>query len=417
MVIRAIICLLLLAVGATGSSLAADVLHTELLHPSFATLQVEIDGHPERMPVLTGEAGENLVIKFDELGDSRRNLRFSLQHCTADWKPTPGLLPSEFASGWNEGEVPQGEFSRATMTHYVHYELRVPGDGVAPLLLGNYILTVYEEGSTPETPLLRARFGVTDHEISLSATYSGKTDIDYLASHQQLEITADIQNARIQNPYTDILLVIDQNSRPDTERRIQTPASVNGTRAIYRHGADLIFPAGNEYRRIETVSTEFHGMGIESTGHDYEGYHAVVRTDEPRSEAGYSYDETQYGRFTIREYNSDRSDIDADYVETHFTLAMPRLQGAEVYVEGDLSGRRLDESSRMVYDDESQAYRWSAFLKQGAYNYQYVALPGTNTLTVEGNYHQTRNRYNIRVYYRRPGERFDRLAGILTLEP
>lgn len=417
MVIRAIICLLLLTAGSAGFSLSAGVLCTELLHPSFATLQIEIDGHPERVPVLTGEPGESLVVKFDELGDLRRNLRFSLQHCTADWKPTPGLFPSEFASGWNEGEVPQGEFSRATMTHYVHYELRVPDDGVAPLLPGNYILTVYEEGYTPETPLLRARFGVTDNEISMNATYSGKTDVDYLASHQQLEITADFRDARIQNPYADILLVVDQNSRPDTERRLHMPSAVNGTCAIYRNSADLIFPAGNEYRRIETVSTEFPGMGIESTWHDYEGYHAVVKTDKPRSEAGYSYDETQYGRFTIRGYYSDHSDIDADYVETHFMLVMPRLQDAEVYVEGDISGRRFDESSRMVYDDEVQAYRWSAFLKQGAYNYQYIAVPETEPLTIEGDYHQTRNRYDIRVYYRRPAERFDRLAGILTLEP
>ena len=109
------------------------------------------------------------------------------------------------------------------------------------------------------------------------------------------------------------------------------------------------------------------------------------------------------------------------------------VPGAEVYLEGDLTNRRFDPSSRMAYDAEAGVYHKEMLLKQGAYNYQYVTLPegaqthgqkqrnatplnnGVNavasTAVTEGDFHQTVNEYLVAVYYRAPGERFDRLLG------
>lgn len=389
-----------------------------IFHSDFATLQVELDGHPERLPIMSGEPGERLVVKFDELSDNRRNLRFSLQHCTADWQPSD-LLPSEFASGWNEGRVPDGEFSHATLVHYVHYELRLPDDGVSPLLPGNYLLRVFDE-DTPEETLLQARFGVSSEEIAVSGKADFRTDIDYLASHQQLELEAEISRAEVTNPYTDIRIVVDRNSQPETERVVNQPSMVSGQKIFYRHLPQLIFDAGNEYRRMEILATQWPGMGVSSIANDGEIYYAIVGPDEPRNESGYVYDETQHGRMTIREYNSSRSDIEADYLLTTFVLTMPKLEGYDIYLEGDLTERRLDDSSLMSYELSEGAYVYEKLFKQGAYNYQYVARKrsdGTvSTALTEGNYYPTRNHYNVRVYYRRAGERYDRLAGFTTIE-
>ncbi|MDE6370476.1 MAG: DUF5103 domain-containing protein, partial [Duncaniella sp.] len=62
-------------------------------------------------------------------------------------------------------------------------------------------------------------------------------------------------------------------------------------------------------------------------------------------------------------------------------------------------------------------YEQSMLLKQGAYNYQYVALPAGGhptglTATVEGDKYQTVNEYVIKVYHRQRGARFDSLVGI-----
>ena len=57
-------------------------------------------------------------------------------------------------------------------------------------------------------------------------------------------------------------------------------------------------------------------------------------------------------------------------------------------------------------------------LKQGAYNYQYLIVPpGAKrgyTSAIEGDKYQTVNEYNVRVYHRRRGERYDRLIGSAT---
>ena len=50
-------------------------------------------------------------------------------------------------------------------------------------------------------------------------------------------------------------------------------------------------------------------------------------------------------------------------------------------------------------------------MKQGAYNYQYLAVKnGVGfTSTIEGDNYQTVNEYTILVYTRQPGDRYDRL--------
>ncbi|MDE6335794.1 MAG: hypothetical protein K2L34_04410, partial [Muribaculaceae bacterium] len=62
-------------------------------------------------------------------------------------------------------------------------------------------------------------------------------------------------------------------------------------------------------------------------------------------------------------------------------------------------------------------------LKQGSYNYQYVvvdkkysesapeSIPNANAGIVEGDYYETENEYLVKVYYRPPGARADRLIG------
>ena len=69
----------------------------------------------------------------------------------------------------------------------------------------------------------------------------------------------------------------------------------------------------------------------------------------------------------------------------------------------------------MRYDAESNSYRGALLLKQGAYNYQYLAVPKGGkrgvTSVIEGDCHPTVNEYLISVYYREPGARYDRLLG------
>lgn len=399
----------------------ADVTDTSqgILDPAFRTLKVELDGYPFAPPVITlGDPMSRLTVSFDELSEERRFMRYELIHCDALWQPE-GLVASEFLDGFNEGIVEDYDYSRATLVHYVHYTITIPNREVRITETGNYLLRVYDEND-PEVTLLQARFGVSDFSAAVYAGVSSLTDIDANRSHQQVEFTVDLTHVRgVDDPFNDLKIVVSQNGRTDNEVLLTAPQRVMGDRVIYEHLRPLIFPAGNEYRRFETVSTTYPGMGVENIAFASPIYNMWLYVDTPRAGIPYSYDSTQHGRFFVREASSNRSDTEADYVMTHFSLAMPELTDADIFIEGDLSQRRFDPLSRMVYNRATGQYEQSLLLKQGAYNYRYLAVSSGSlrgeTAPVEGDFHQTTNEYTIKVYHRPRGTRFDRLIGIGTI--
>lgn len=119
----------------------------------------------------------------------------------------------------------------------------------------------------------------------------------------------------------------------------------------------------------------------------------------------------------VREYNATDADLGADYVTVHFTLEMPEIIDAEVYVEGEMTLGRYSAQNRMRYDRDRHAYTLEMPLKQGSYNYRYVvkSAAGTDPYFIDGNKYETRNEYTVKAYVRQPGERADRLVGTTTV--
>ncbi len=404
--------LLPLLLTLTAKAAAEDTM-TGIFVPSFKSLRVGVDGMTLSDPVIALDSDSRILIEFDELADDRRYMRYSLTHCNADWQPS-GLVESEFLEGFNMGDVDDYSYSQATTTHYVHYRIALPNEQVWFTVSGNYLLRVYPE-QDPETTLLQARFMVSEQQVAIGASVSSITDIDYNASHQQLTLEIDASRIPVQNLFGDLTVVVGQNGRLDNEVKLPHPSRVSGSKAIYDHLGGLIFPAGNEYRRFETISTSYPGMRVAGIEYHDPFYHFTLETDSPRAEEQYSYDSTQHGAFVIREYNSTDGDTEADYVAVHFTLDLPPVEDGGVFLDGDFTCRRFDPESRMTYNRATGLYENTLLLKQGHYNYQYlVARPGDHkglTAPIEGDKYQTVNRYTVKVYQRRPGERYDRLVG------
>lgn len=385
-----------------------------VIAPSFHSLQVVFAGSEMGEPVIDlHNPADRVVISFDELSDDRRYMRYSLVHCDALWQPE-GLVDSEFLDSFNEGTVEDYDYSQATIVHYVHYTITLPNEQVRITQPGNYLVKVYDE-SDPEETLLQARFYVSDNTVGIKADVTTRTDIDTNLAHQQLGLTVDTRYLNPEDPFNDLKVVVTQNGRPDTETVIVSPQRLGSREVIYEHLRPLIFPAGNEYRRFETVSTNYPGMGVERIERDAPVYNMMLYADEPRSSKDYLFDRTQHGRYLVRSSDVSDSSTEADYVMTNFTLAMPPLAGYDIFIDGDLTDRRFSPSSRMVYNEASGAYEQSLLLKQGSYNYQYLAVPSGSlkgeTGPVEGNKYQTVNEYTIKVYHRPKGTRFDRLVG------
>ncbi|MCD8386721.1 MAG: DUF5103 domain-containing protein [Bacteroidales bacterium] len=409
---------IVIGVAAIGWAAQAEDTRTGIFNERIKSLEVHLEGDALSPPVIILSVGDRIEIGFDHLAEEREYLRYELVHCNANWQPSQ-LVDTEFLNGFNQGNIDDYDYSQLTTTHYVHYWLTIPNDEVAPKVSGNYLLRIYEE-SDPEDTWLQCRFYVTEQTADIAASMTTRTDIDFNKTHQQLSITVNSEHSSVQDPFNDLTVVVQQNGRWDNEVTVHQPLRMSGRSvSVYEHLRPLIFDGGNEYRRMETVSVHYPGMGVEELSYHEPYYHARLMVDEPRNEDMYLYDETQHGRFTIREYNSDQSDIEADYVVVHFALDMPEKAGGMVFLDGDFTQRRFDPNSLMVYNRATGRYERNMLLKQGAYNYQYLWVPnGSNqgqTSVVEGDKYQTRNEYLIKVYARNPLDRYDRLIGVTML--
>lgn len=413
---RIILTLMMVAAGCAAAAVTDT--STGIFHPSFRSLQIEVEGAPYAPDVIMlGDESDRITISFDELADDRRYMRYELIHCDRDWRPE-SLVDSEFLEGFNQADVDEYAFSEATLVHYVHYTIRIPNSGMRITRSGNYLLRVYDE-SDPDETLLQARFGVCEATMRVGADVTSRTDIDTNETHQQISVTVDTRDTDVKDYFGDVTVKVSQNGRADNEVSVNRPLRVASGKLYFEHNRQLIFDAGNEYRRFEIISTQFPGIGVEDIDYRAPVYNMTLIPDRQRSLSGYLYDSTQHGRFLIREYNSTDSDVEADYVMTHFSLEIPRQEGMDFFLDGDFTMRRFDPLSRMVWSNATNRYEASMLLKQGAYNYQYLAVPTGSvkgiTAPVEGDYFETVNEYEVRVYHRRPGERFDRLTAVTSV--
>ena len=411
---KKLIVILSLLLATTAS--ARDTM-TGIFNERVRTLRVQLGDNPFAPPMVIMGSNDFLTISFDHLSDDREFLRYRVVRCDANWQPST-LAEVEYLDGFNESMIEEYDYSNATTVHYVHYSFQFPNYDISPKLSGNYLIEVYPEND-PESIWFQTRVMLSEQCAPIEAGLSTVTDIDYNDSHQQLAIRIDSERAGVNNPYNDLTVMISQNGRADNEIALSHPLRVSNKTAIYEHQRPLIFEAGNEYRRMEVSSVHYPGMGVESIDYSDPYYHFKLYTDQARAGEAYLYDQTQHGRFFIREYNSSDSDVDADYVVVHFSLEYPELPGTMIFLDGDFTSRRFDPSSIMSYNQATGCYEKVLLLKQGAYNYQYLAVPqgkqsGTTSI-IEGNNYQTSNEYLIKVYTRGPLDRTDRLIGVTMI--
>lgn len=366
-------------------------------------------------PVLMMNGNDHLLVNFDYLDYDVHYLRYSVTHCNADWQPSE-LIESEYVTGFNEADIEDYEHSLATYVHYYNYQFVLPNSEMEFLVSGNYLLKVYERDD-PEDVLFQTRFSISEGSVGVFPAVTSRTDVDYNNRYQQVSFELRYKPNQIREPYSQLTCVVTQNSRQDNAVIVKRPMTAGLDHATYDHNRDLIFPAGNEFRRFETVSAHGMNMGVQAIRYYEPLNHAILMEDQPRSGMQYLYDQTQFGRFTIRNAETNgESALHADYMITHFTLnTMGKLNGGNVYLYGEFNQGYPASQTLMKYDDGTGCYTADLLLKQGAYNYMYLWVPdGTTvgqTAKIEGDHYETINEYLVMVYDRPMGERYDHLVG------
>ncbi|MCD7710707.1 MAG: DUF5103 domain-containing protein [Porphyromonadaceae bacterium] len=394
-------------------TLVAEPYRTEPFDSRVHTLQVRLADNLFAPPVigLKGEDG-GIVISFDMWEDDPQYLYYRVVHCNAEWTPS-SLAEVEYLDGFNDRPVDDYSFSFNTYRQYVHYQISLPNEDVHFRLSGNYTVLVYPEGN-PDEVLLTACFSLTEGLVAIVGEVATRTDVDYNKAHQQISFKVMYPQYDIRNPREEVKVRVNTNADNTGGVLLDQPMYVKNRELEYTHMSPLIFPAGNEYRRFEIVSRHYNTIGVEQMRYFDPYYHAVLHTDFPRVVTGYLYDETQKGRFFIRAEGSDDADTEADYFVVHFSLSTGQPVEGDIYIDGEFTYGHLDATTRMSYNPETKMYEKEMVLKQGSYNYRYLLQhPGkkAEAAPIEGNFYETLNEYQIYVYHRPQGTRYDRLVG------
>lgn len=386
-----------------------------ILDNNVRSLKVSLASNMYIPPVLMMDSDDCLIVNFDYLDYDVHYLRYSVTHCNADWQPSQ-LVESEYVSGFNYADIDDYAPSEATFVHYYNYQFSLPNPDMQFLVSGNYLLSVYEQDN-PQQILFQTRFSVCEGKVGVYPQVTSRTDVEYNNRYQQLSFDVKYKPGQIRDPYGELRCVVSQNSRTDNAVMVTRPSMVGVDHVTFEHNRDLIFPAGNEFRRFETVNAHNINMGVQSIRYYEPMYHATLMVDEPRNQIQYLYDRTQFGRFTVRNAETrGESDVEADYMITHFALdAGGQLNGGTLWLYGEFIEGYPASQAMMKYDDATGLYIADLLLKQGAYNYLYLWIPdGTSvgqTSRIEGDHYETVNEYLVMVYDRPMGERYDHLVG------
>ena len=407
--------------GSSSVQITTDgVYHNKVFNENIETVQLFRPEEPFLGAVTPITQEKPLWLVFDILEDESSSnydeLFVKIIHCNSDWRKSM-LNNLDFLQEFNEFRLNDYEFSVDTKVPYTQYRFQVP----RVKMPGNYIALVYRNRNENDA-LLTHRFMVYHNQVAVGANIIRSSGVKERNTHHQVEFTVDYRNYDIPNPYDGVHVGLRQNQSWYNTIEGLRPSFVREVDRLleYRHFTlENNFPAGNEYRYFDLRLTRALGQNIGNIDREKTPMEAFLLKDRSRLSEAYSQYEDLNGNFAIgtTDTGAGRSNLEADYVLTHFFLASEEAVNGSVYITGAFNNRVLAPENRMKYDAELQGYLGSLLLKQGFYNYQYYveSAGSTPSYYFEGSHYETENQYEILIYHRPLGARADLLIGYINL--
>lgn len=402
-----------MALCAMTIAMAADNI---IYKPRIKSLQAVVNQDWLSPAVMTMGSDDVLRISFDELSHEYHRFVYRIEHCEADWSVSQDIFESDWLEGFNNIPIEDYQNSLNTTVLYTHYKLEIPNERCRLKMSGNYKLTIIDEDNDNEE-VAEVRFRVAEQLMSIDLTMTTNTDIDINNSHQQLGMKLNYRQQKVINHQEEIFTLITQNNQTHNAK-INIPTTlINGRGLEWRHNRQLIFNAGNEYRKFEVLALSHATMGIDYMRWDGHNYHAYPFVCEPRK--NYLTDEDANGAFYIRNSDNFDNDFTCDYVYVHYKLKSPYIPDAELYVDGEWTTAENKANYKMHYDENDGTYNATILQKQGYYSFQYIMKTADGHFMIpptEGNFYQTENRYQAYVYYKPTGARTWRLVAYRQIQ-
>ncbi len=355
-----------------------------------------------------------LVLKFDELyTDDANYYRAKIIHCNLNW--TKSNIPDlQYLLEYNDFTIDEFEFSFATKVPYTHFTFPVP----RVKLPGNYLLVIYREGDENDV-IITKRFIVYDQKVNILGEVGLSTGVIQRRLNQQIDFTIDYTKYPISNPFLDLHVVLRQNHRWDNAIFDLQPTMIKEdiSQVEYKHfNFENNFKAGNEFRFFDIRSIHFGGRNVEKTNISETQIDAYLYFDKSRGTEPYSYIKDLNGGYVIENSEGNNDFIESEYIKVHFFLDLKEKINEDVYLCGKFTDWRYEGFNKMTYVDVSGLYMCNLLLKQGLYDFTYC-VPGNkeNPTVLEGNHFETKNEYEIIVYYKDPMLNTDIIVGYLKI--
>lgn len=349
----------------------------------------------------------NIHLLFDDLQLENTQYFLRIIHCQSDWKPSP-LNEIEYLTDFNDVPIRYPETSMGTKIPYRHYKIPLP----KVKLSGNYIAMVYANRNKRDTVITK-RFSIFQNEITIGAKIGFGKSNQLRATHQFIDLNVGYPANYLINSDENLKVEVRKNSEPrNFLPKIPKPmVQAIERRMTYQfYNQENAIPGGNEFRLIDLRSTQ-QRLNFVGQINTLDRYSEISILPE-QTQGNYSYVQRPdfNGAYVIANYENPNNLLQSDYVWCNFILKSRKFEDEKIHVVGAFNMYQLNDRNQLQYDATQGAYIGRILLKQGIYNYQFISNNPQN-YTLEGNHAETENYYEVLVYFRKPGDRFDSLIG------
>lgn len=383
-------------------------------------------GDPTSYPIIYLNANEQLELHFDDLDGDVKFYYYSLQLCNADWTPA-NIQAFDYWRGFLSNRIGTYRISNLVQTRYTHYQALFPERNSGPTRGGNYLLRVFLNDDTSRIVFTK-RLLVVNKKVMVGGAVLQAFRGDFFQTHQRIQATVNTQGAQLQTlSPQDLKLTILQNYIWQDAHVLDRPTIYRSNYYEYSEEESTRFPAGKEWRWVDLRSFRLRSERVSrivdsDTSRRIDVY---VSPDADRQRQVYVFYRDLNGLYTIENRDNPNPWWQGEYAWVHFTYVPPGgrpLVGQRIFIQGECFGYGSSAQQEMQFIDSLGAYRGSAYLKQGFYNYRYTTVPisaksGTfpNPSPIEGDFWGTENQYLLLLYFRPFGARADELIGATEL--
>ena len=362
--------------------------------------------------LFVGTINERFSLSFDILSGLEHDLYYAIEHCDFDWEKSQ-LIKSEYIQGFDDVKIDNYSSSFNTYQIYTNYNISFPNSNTSFKKSGNYIIKIVDEYGDE---IFRRKFILYENLVTVQTEIKRSREIEFINEKQVVNFEINPINIQLNNPGKTVKVKVFKNNELNYSVDNIKPQYNMGRKLIYKYDKELSFWGGNEYlffenKFVRNTSINIRGFDLEDI------YSNFLFEDFSRKNRKYTYNPDINGGFLFNVNNSSNAEFEADYVNIHFYLQKPKAFDSEnkIYVVGDFNNYQISDEYLMEYNSRYNLFELVLKLKQGFYNYKYIAVNKEKKIIhgeISGNFDETENEYNVIVYYRNYGERFDRVVGV-----